>query len=161
MVAEHNEVAAYTSEIRSRGSFHLGASSTGAQAHLASSQNTSNYKYRRDRNQANYLAPNVHNCSLQVVRNASADPIKYVRKYFNIDADETTLAAVEKLGEDVTQLEDAVNNLNQREASITKLVNPPSFILNHYMTEFMAHVGVELSPISVPYPMYVLRGSGP
>lgn len=157
VVAEHNEVAAYTSEIRSRGSFHLGASSTGAQAHLASSQNTSNYKYRRDRNKANYLAPNVHNCSLQVVRNASADPIKYVRKYFNIGADETTLAAVEKLGEDVTQLEDAVNNLNQREASITKFVNPPSFILKHYMTEFMAHVGVELSPISVPYPMYVFE----
>jgi hypothetical protein len=41
VVAEHNEVANYTSEIRNSGSFRLGASSTGAEAHLASFQNTS------------------------------------------------------------------------------------------------------------------------
>jgi len=40
VVAEHNEVAGYVSEIRSRGSFRLGASSSGTQAHLASFKNT-------------------------------------------------------------------------------------------------------------------------
>ena len=75
-VAEHNEVAQYTSEIRSTGSFQVGASQSGAQAHLASTQNTSQWNYRRDRNVANYQATNVHNCSLQVVRNASADPLR-------------------------------------------------------------------------------------
>ncbi|ETZ52812.1 HNH endonuclease family domain protein [Mycobacterium avium MAV_120709_2344] len=84
VVAEHNEVADYVSEIRSGGSFRLGASSAGAQAHLASFQNTSHWNYRRDRNVANYEAPDVHNCSLQVVRNAKADPLKYVMKYFGI-----------------------------------------------------------------------------
>jgi HNH endonuclease len=157
VVAEHNEVAKYVAEIRSRGSFRLGASSTGTQAHLASFQNTSNHNYRRDRNVANYQAPNVHNCSLQVVRNASADPVKYVMKYFNIKADEPNLADVENLGEDITRLENAVNNLEQREASITKSFNPPAFILKHYADEFMKHIGVELSPISVPYPTYVLE----
>ncbi len=156
VVAEHNELANYVSEIRSRGSFALGASSTGSQAHLASFQNTSHWNYRRDRNVANYQAPNVHNCSLQVVRNASGDPLKYVMKYFNIKADETNLADVENLGDDITRLEDAVNNLQQREASITKSVNPPAFILKHFADEFMQHVGVELSPISVPYPVYCL-----
>jgi hypothetical protein len=157
VVAEHNEVAKYVSEIRSRGSFSLGVSSTGTQAHLASFQNTSNHKYRRDRNVANYQAPNVHNCSLQVVRNASADPVKYVMKYFNIKADEANLTDVENLGEDITRLENAVNNLEQREASITKSFNPPAFIIKHYADEFMKHVGVELSPISVPYPTYVFE----
>jgi hypothetical protein len=157
VVAEHNEVAKYVAEIRSRGSFRLGASSTGTQAHLASFQNTSNHNYRRDRNVANYQAPNVHNCSLQVVRNASADPVKYVMKYFNIKADEPNLADVENLGEDITRLENAVNNLEQREASITKSFNPPAFILKHYADEFMKHIGVELSPISVPYPTYVFE----
>ncbi|ETB42026.1 HNH nuclease, partial [Mycobacterium avium subsp. paratuberculosis 11-1786] len=120
VVAEHNEVADYVSEIRSGGSFRLGASSAGAQAHLASFQNTSHWNYRRDRNVANYEAPDVHNCSLQVVRNAKADPLKYVMKYFGIKADEAHLAEVENLGDSITRLEDAVNNLAQREASITK-----------------------------------------
>ncbi len=157
VVAEHNEVAEYTSEIRSRGSFQLGASSIGTQAHLASFQNASRYNYRRDRNVADYQAPNVHNCSLQVVRNASADPLKYVMKYFNIKADEAKLAEVENLGEDIARLEDAIKNLQQREASIAESINPPNFILKHHLNEFMEHVGVELSPINVPYPVYVFE----
>lgn len=156
-VAEHNDLARYVGEIRSRGSFMVGRSSTGSQAHLASFQNASHWNYRRDRNMANYYAPNVHNCSLQVVRNASADPIKYVMKYFDISADEAVLADVEKLGEDVAQLENAVYNLKQREASITQSVSPPKFIMKYYANEFMRHVGVELSPISVPYPVYVFE----
>lgn len=157
VVAEHNEVAQYTAEIRNRGTFYLGGSTTGLQAHLAFTQNTSHYNYRRDRNVANYQAPNVHNCSLQIVRNASADPLKYVMKYFNIKADEACLADVEKLGDDIARLEDAVENLRQREASITRSINPPAFILKYFADEFMAHVGVELSPIRVPYPVYIFE----
>jgi HNH endonuclease len=156
VVAEHNELAEYISEIRSRGSFSLGASSTGTQAHLASFDNTSPWSYRRDRNVANYQ-PEVHNCSLQVVRNASADPLKYVMKYFGIKPEEATLAEVEGLGESITRLEDAVSNLAQREESIAKSFNPPRFILKHYLEEFMKRVGVQLSPNSVPYPVYVFE----
>jgi 5-methylcytosine-specific restriction endonuclease McrA len=157
VVAEPNEVAKYVSEIRSRGTFTLGASSTGTQSHLATFQNTSHWNYRRDRNVANYQAPNVHNCSLQVVRNASADPLKYVMKYFSIKADEPNLSDVEKLGQDITRLEDAIKNLEKREESIAKSVNPPKFILKYYADEFMTHVGVELSPIGVPYPVYLFE----
>ncbi|VAZ78706.1 hypothetical protein LAUMK4_04105 [Mycobacterium persicum] len=64
---------------------------------------------------------------------------------------------MENLGENITQLEEAVNNLKQREASIAQSVNPPAFILKHYADEYMRHVGVELSPISVPYPVYVFE----
>jgi hypothetical protein len=157
VVAEHNEVGQYTSEISAKGSFRIGSSSTGAQAHLASFQNTSQWNYRRDRNVANYQAPNVHNCSLQVARNASADPIKYVMKYFNIKANEQMLEDVERLNESIVRLEEALNNLHQREVSITRSVNPPPFILKHYEEEFMQKVGVELAPISVPYPVYVFE----
>lgn len=157
VVAEHNEIADYVSEIRSRGSFSLGASATGTHAHLATFQNTSQYSYRRDRNVANYDASNVHNCSLQVVRNAKAAPVKYLMKYFNIKADEPSLACVEKLGEDVARLEYAISNLREREASITESFDPPAFILKHYEDEFMQRVGVELSPITVPYPVYIFQ----
>ncbi|OKH72779.1 HNH nuclease [Mycobacterium sp. SWH-M5] len=78
-------------------------------------------------------------------------------KYFNIKANETHLAEVEKLGDDIARLEEAVNNLHQREASITQSISPPAFILKHYAGEFMAHVGVELSPITVPYPVYIFE----
>ena len=157
VVAEHNEIAQYTSEIRADGSFHMGASNTGAQAHLANFQNKSLWNFRRDRNVAAYQARNVHNCSLQVVRNASADPLKYVMKYFGIKADEAALEDAERLNESIVRLEDAVDNLHQRQSSITQSFNPPRFILKHYSGEFMKHAGVDLLPISVPYPEYIFE----
>ena len=157
VVAEHNEVTEYTSEIRSGGSFSLGASPSGAKANLASFENTSNWNYKRDRNVANYAAPNVHNCSLQVVRNASADPLKYLMKYFNVKATQDNLAEVETLGEEISRLENAVSNLAEREQDIAKSINPPAFILKHYNRELMERVGVELSPIAVPYPVYAFE----
>ena len=118
-VAEHNELARYISEIRSRGSSELGTSSSVVPEHQS-------LELPPGSELANYQAPNVHNCSLQVVRNASGDPLKYVMKYFNIKADQTNLADVENLGDSITRLENAVYNLQQREVSITKSVNPPA-----------------------------------
>lgn len=157
IVAEHNEVAAYASEIRERGSFRLGASSTGALAHLATFDNTSHHNYRRDRNVASYGNANVHNCSLQVVRNASSDPLKYLMKYFDIRADESSLSDAERLGDEIAQLDGAVDNLRQREYSITASINPPDFIVKYFLKEFMEQVGVVLSPIEVPYPVYAFE----
>jgi HNH endonuclease len=154
VVHEHNEIATYTSEIRANGSFQLGASKTGAQAHLATFENTSRHAYRRDRNVADYAAANVHNCSLQVARNASSDPLKYLIKYFNIKATEDTMEDLEGVGESVSRLEGAVANLGRREDEISRAVNPPAFILKHYPDEFMKQVGVHLTPITVPYPEF-------
>jgi len=156
-VAEHNDVKQYVSEIRNSGKFELGSSSSGTQAHLAESSNISKHKYRRDRNVADFASPNVHNCSLQVVRNAKADPLKYLIKYFGIAATEDSLAEVEKLGESISRLEEAISNLEDRESSITKSLNPPKFITKFYNDEFMRQVGVELSPITVPYPKYIFE----
>jgi hypothetical protein len=154
VVDEHNQVAAYTTEIRESRVFELGASATGTQAHLASFENTSRHAYRRDRNVAEYGSSNVHNCSLQVVRNAASDPLKYLTKYFNIKPNETTLEDVERLGESVSRLEEAVANLKRRENEISTEINPPVFIRKHYAEEFMEQVGVHLTPITVPYPEY-------
>lgn len=157
VVAEHNDIVKYVSELRQRGTFRVGASLTGSQAHLATFENTSHYNYRRDRNVADYASSNVHNCSLQVVRNASAEPVKYLMKYFDIKANEPTLKDVEKLGESISRLEEAVANLTRREAAITGSFDPPPFILKYYSDEFMSHAGVKLSPVSVPYPEYMFQ----
>ncbi len=122
IVAEHNEVVNYVAEIRSQGSFELGASSTGQHAHLASFHNTSAWNNRRDRNVAEY-APHVHNASLQVIRNASQEPIKYLMKYFGIKADQATLADIQRVGNDIARLEEAVENVRGREAEITTMIN--------------------------------------
>ncbi len=153
LVAEHNEVVNYVAEIRSQGSFELGSSPTGQHAHLATFENTSNWNNRRDRNMAEYQ-PHVHNASLQVVRNASMEPIKYLMKYFDIKPDQATLADVQQVAEDISRLEEAVGNLQGREAEIVSRIDPPTFILRRYSDEFWDLVGVHLSPITVPYPNY-------
>lgn len=153
VVGEHNDVVNYVAEIRSQGSFELGASSTGEYAHLATFENNSSWNNRRDRNVADY-APHVHNASLQVVRNASLDPIKYLMKYFSIKADQETLASLQRVAEDISRLEEAVANVKEREAAITARINPPAFILKRYAGEFWKQIGVHLSPITVPYPQY-------
>ena len=145
VVAEHNEVVNYVAEIRSQGSFELGASSTGQHAHLVTFENTSAWNYRRDRNVAEY-APHVHNASLQVVRNASQEPIKYLMKYFGIKADQATLADVQRVADDIARLEEAVDNVQAREAEITAKINPPAFIMKYYASEFWDQVGV--SPVA-------------
>lgn len=154
LVAEHNEVAEYVAEIRENGSFDLEAASTGRHAHLATSSNTSVYNYRRDRNVAHFSEPNVHNCSLQVVQKAQMEPLKYLMKYFGVRADEQSMAQVEAMNASVASLEQAIANLQQRETELTAQIDPPEFIKRHYMAEFMAHAGIELSPIEVPYQLY-------
>lgn len=153
VVAEHNEVVNYVGEIRSQGAFELGASSTGQYAHLANFENTSNWNYQRDRNVAEY-APHIHNASLQVVRNASMDPIKYLMKYFQIKINQETLSDVQRVATDISRLEEAVANVQRRETEIVAMINPPEFILKRYADEFWSLVGVHLSPITVPYPNY-------
>ena len=156
VVAEHNELVDYIDEIRASGTFVFGASSTGRFAHLATGTNTSTYKYRRDRNVAT-LAPNVHQCSLQITRKAQQEPIKYLMKYFGFTADEPTLERVEALGESIAQLEQAVANLQAREQAMIAAVEPPRFITRHYMDEFLAQLGASFSQIAVPYPTYTFE----
>jgi hypothetical protein len=156
LVAEHNDVAEYVKTIRNNGSFEIGFSSAGEHAHLASFENTSHHNYRRNRNVSNF-ATNIHNCSLQVVRNAAQNPIRCLIKYFDINATEETLADIETLGERISRLESAITNLNERESSITRTFAPPEFILKYFRYEFMQHIEVEFSSVHVPYPVYVFE----
>lgn len=157
LIVEHNEIADYAKSIRDNELFAIGFSSSGKYAHLASSQNTSTYRYRRDRNVAHFNASNVHNCSLQVVRNAAQSPINHLIKYFHVDITEDCLAEVESLGEHISRLEDAIENLRARELSITETMTPPGFIIKYFRREFMQHVGVQLTPIDLPYPIYIFE----
>jgi hypothetical protein len=157
VVAEHNEISAYVAEIRESGNFSIGRSSTGSQAVFASYNNTSRHNYNRNRNVADYASSNVHNCGLQVVRNASADPIKYLIKYFDIAANEEKLGEIENMGESISRLENALQNLESREVSIARTISPPDFIVKYYFSEFQAQIGLSIPKLTIPYPNYVFQ----
>jgi hypothetical protein len=154
VVAAYNEISEYVNQIHSNGIFEIGHSETGSHANLAQSVNTSKYGYKRDRNVAEYSSKNGHNGSLQIVRNSAADPIKYLIKYFEIEPTEDKLEEIESLGDSISKLENAINNLKIREESITSSINPPKFILKHYLDEFNQAIGISVPQISVPYPKY-------
>ena len=157
VVKEHNEITEYVEEIRNSGKFDIGQSSSGLNAHLANSLNTSRFNYKRDRNVADYGSRNVHNGGLQLVRNASADPIKYLMKYFDISATEEKLEDIELFGESISRLESAIGNLATREQSIARNINPPAFILKHYLNKFQEAIGLSISQVAIPYPKYVFQ----
>ncbi|WP_299091570.1 HNH endonuclease [uncultured Microbacterium sp.] len=153
IVAEHNEVVAYVSEIRATGAFEIGSSTSAQHAHLSTFQNTSAWNYTRDRNAVVY-APQVHNASLQVVRNASQEPIKYLMKHFQIRTQPQTLATVQRVADDIARLEAAIGNVRSRELEIATKVDPPEFIMKYYADEFWSQIGATLNPIEIPYPHY-------
>jgi hypothetical protein len=154
VVDEFNDMSEYVNDIRRSGTFNIGRSTSGSNAGLASFDNTSNYAYKRDRNVADYSSKNVHNGGLQLVRNAKADPIKYLMKYFDVSATEEKLTDVESLGESISRMENAIQNLNGRERSISQAISPPPFILKHYLKRFREEIGIKLPSVSVPYPVY-------
>ncbi|MGP1364203.1 MAG: HNH endonuclease [Neisseria sp.] len=156
LVNDHNEMVNYINEIRNNRSFEFGSSPTAQDIDCAISVNTSVYNYNRNRNTMT-VSPNVYNCSLQIVRNASQEPIKYLIKYFGFTTDEQTLQRVESMGESISQLEEAIDNLSKREYELTQTMRPPEFIRKYYMKEFMSHMGATLSQISVPYPTYIFE----
>jgi hypothetical protein len=157
VVREHNEIAVYASEVLAIRNFRLGSSSTGRYSHLAEFRNTSIHNYRRDRNLAQYSSSNVHNCSLQVVRNASANPVKYLMKYFNIKASNEVLADIDDITNRIIRLEDALDNLKYREQNIVNYFTLPKFIQGSYSKEFMGRIGMDEYSIEISYPQYTFE----
>lgn len=154
VVNEHNEVSEYIREIQANRTFQIGSSASGSSAHLASFENISKFAYKRDKNKIDYGSKFVHNASLQVVRNASIEPIKYLIKYFDISPTEEKLDEIETLGESISRLENAIQNLKNREEEIAGTFAPPKFILKHYLKEFQNQVGLEVPILEVPYSVY-------
>lgn len=157
LVSEYNEIADYIEDVRRGKSFEIGESNSGMNSHLASFENTSRYNYRRDKNVSHYKPRNVHNCSLQVVKNASSEPIKYVLKYFNIKPNEQSLLELEMLGENISNLENALTNLEQRRNEIVGSFTPPLVVRLFFKKELMSKIGTNIPKVTVPYPVYVFE----
>lgn len=67
--------------------------------------NTSKHNYKKAGYQDELKNRHVHNCSAQVCKNASAQPFKYLVKYFNIEPSEKTLSMFESVLNDFAAAE--------------------------------------------------------
>lgn len=157
MVEQHNRLARYAHEIERHPSAVLGGASTGQYAHLAVSENTSNWNYQRDKHVRAYGDERVHNGSLDMVRRAESDPIKYVMKYFDLPANEQSLRRVEEYGELMERLELAVREVEyQREVTLER-VEVPLVIQWFFYKRLMRELNVDAEPFTVSYPTFVFE----
>lgn len=155
-VSAHNEIAHYTNEISNNNHF-VAEDKPGEYAHLAKFENTSDHNYKRNRNVKTYDSDYIRPSSLQIVRKASEQPIKYLCKYFGISATEENLEQLESIGENISRLENAIKNLQDRETRITEEFNPPEFIIEHYRDELMERLDVEVPNSDIDYTEYIFE----
>lgn len=155
-IRDFNEVADYVKEIPNNNQF-IPSENKAEYAHLATFENTSKHGYKRDRHNKNLNVQNVYSTSLQVVRKASEEPIKYLCKYFNIKSTENDLSQLQEIGENISRMENTIENLHLREKEIETDFNPPSFILKHYKKELMEKLGAHIPEINVDYAEYIFE----
>lgn len=155
-VNEYNEISEYVSNIPKNNQF-IPKNNVNDYSHLATFENTSNHKYLRNRNEKDLKAENTYSTSLQVVRKASEEPIKYLCKYFDIKATQDNLNQLQEIGNNISRMENTVENLQLRQKEIENNLNPPKFILKHYHKELMDKIGVNIPPIEIKYAQYVFE----
>lgn len=155
-IKDFNEVAEYVKEIPNNNQF-ISTENKTDYSHLATFENTSRHNYKRNRHNKSVNAQNVYTTSLQVVRKASEEPIKYLCKYFNIKPTEEDLNQLQQIGDNISRIENTVENLQLREKEITDDFNPPKFILKHYKEELMERLGATIPKISIEYAEYIFE----
>lgn len=160
MVVEYNEIANYVKNIPNNNKF-IPKEDKNKYTDLVTYENTSKHDYKRDRNVREMDNKNVYPASLQVVKRASEEPIKYLCRYFNIGATEENLNQLEEIGSNISRMENTIENLELRQEKIKNDFNPPKFILKHYYKELMEKIGVKISTIEPEYSQYIFEYVSP
>ena len=88
----------------------------------SSYQNESRWNIRRNELSRQEYAPNIYNCSLTICDGARRDPFKYICKYFNITADENTLAKFEEILNNFEAAEDGKLSLQKEKEKIIQSI---------------------------------------
>lgn len=155
-IADYNEISEYVNNIPKDNQFRA-TSNTNDYSHLVTFENTSNHKYVRNKNEKILNADNVYSTSLQVVKKASEEPIKYLCKYFDIKATQDNLNQLQEIGNNISRMENTIENLKLRQKEIENSLNPPKFILKHYNKELMEKIGINIPPIEIEYAQYIFE----
>ena len=129
-IKEFNDIAEYAKSIPNNNCFKA-KKVIGEHIHLASFENTSRYNYRRDRNIRTYNNDKVYPASLYIVKRSSEEPIKYLCKYFDIEASEKSLKQLEEISENISRIENTLGNLKDRLENIKNNVQAPKYIIKY------------------------------
>lgn len=155
IVKDYNDISSYLYSLPNNNKFIPDNKSN--YSNLATFENTSRHNYRRDRYKKHLYSDNVYSASLQVVRRASEQPIKYLCKYFNIKPTVASLNQLEEIGTNISRIENTVYNLEQRKYEIEHELNPPKFITKYYMKELLKKTGMVVPNIQVHYATYIFE----
>lgn len=155
IVKDYNDISSYLYSLPNNNKFIPDNKSN--YSNLATFENTSRHNYRRDRYKKHLYSDNVYSASLQVVRRASEQPIKYLCKYFNIKPTVASLNQLEEIGTNISRIENTVYNLEQRKYEIEHELNPPKLITKYYMKELLKETGMVVPNIQVHYATYTFE----
>ncbi len=126
----------------------------------SSLQDDSRYNFKR-REWSNELKNNhVHNCTSTVCKNASAQPFKYLCKYFNIKTDEETLSNFENVLNDFAAAEQGKKLLlDEREILISSIKNDISALIYTLSKKrLVKELGFEAIDLSdLHFPVYIFQ----
>lgn len=126
----------------------------------SSLQDNSRYNFKR-REWSNELRNNqVHNCTSTVCKNASAQPFKYLCKYFNIKTDEETLSNFENVLNDFAAAEQGKQLLlAERETILNSIKNDiPALIYTLSRERLIKKLGFETIDLSdLHFPAYTFQ----
>jgi len=118
------------------------------------------YDYGSSSLQDNSKYNQVHNCTSTVCKNASAQPFKYLCKYFNIKTDEETLSNFENVLNDFAAAEQGKKLLlAEREIIINSIKNDiPALIYKLSKERLVKKLGFETIDLSDLYfPVYTFQ----
>jgi hypothetical protein len=126
----------------------------------SSLQDQSKYNFKRREWSSELRNNQVHNCSSTVCKNASAQPFKYLCKYFDIKPDEETLSNFENVLNDFAAAEQGKKLLLiEREAIINSIKNDiPIVIYSLSKERLVKKLGFETIDLSnFHFPIYTLQ----
>lgn len=89
----------------------------------ATTVNNSKWNYKQKELSKMSSSPNVHNCSLSVLRNANRKPFQYLCKYFDIEKNEETIEVFENMLNNFEAVSEGREFLKNKKLEILKSIN--------------------------------------
>ena len=154
LVNEYNELAEYIQDVNNSSEIEFLESSKNS--HLAKTINTSRHNYRRDRN-VDSNKKNVRPSTLNIVKSAYREPIKYFEKYFILGDEEDNLVKLEDKLENLIRLENAIENLDNRKSRIENEFSAPRVIERFMKDELMEQIGLDVPEIKIEHQEYIFE----
>ena len=105
-------------------------------------------------------ARNVHQCSLQIVKNSKVQPFKYLCKYFGFKEDEATLEEIEEILNDFSAAEQGKELIIRKREELLDTTSGqiPSFIEKYAQMRFFSELGIKTISLDKSYfPKFIFR----